>query len=149
MTVGEYCNRNVVVIGREESVAVAARLMREHHVGTVVIVDERDGDGEPSAILTDRDIVLEVVATGLDADELAVADVVTHAAYRVNENDSLIDALEVMRSQGVRRVPVVDEDGGLVGIISADDILGLMADMLNDLAMLVERQREREVERRP
>ena len=149
MDVGEFCNREVVVISGEESVSAAAELMRSHHVGDRVLVEDRPSGRVPVAIVTDRDIVVEVVAAGLDPDDLDVGDIVTHSAYVLREEDSLFDALEMMRSRAVRRVPVVNSDGALVGIITVDDVVGLLAEMLDELASVVERQREREVESRP
>lgn len=149
MTVGEHCNREVVIISGDESVKVAAELMRRHHVGDVVLVEERKGKRVPIGIVTDRDLVVEVMAAGLVAEELAVRDIIIESPFIVREDDSLFDALEMMRSRRVRRVPVVDADSELVGIITVDDIIGLLAEMLDDLAAVVERQREREIERRP
>lgn len=148
MRVGDYCTREVVVVEGGESARSAARLMREHHVGDVVLVERRQGQARPVGILTDRDLVVEVIAAELDPDQLTVADLVTEQAAVVHEDDSLFDALEVMRARGVRRLPVID-GGELVGIITADDIIALMAEMLSDLRVVISRQFEREVERRP
>lgn len=128
---------------------VAAQLMRKHHVGDVVLVEERKGKRVPVGIVTDRDLVVEVMAPGLAPEELAVRDIVVDSPFLVREEDSLFDVLEMMRGRRVRRVPVVDADGGLVGIIAVDDLIGLLAEMLDDLAAVVGRQREREIERRP
>ncbi|MCO6440723.1 MAG: CBS domain-containing protein [Nitrococcus mobilis] len=149
MTVGEHCNRQVIVIAGEESIKVAAQLMRKHHVGDVVLVEERKGKRVPIGIVTDRDLVVEVMAPGLAPETLAVRDIVVDSPFLVREEDSLFDVLEMMRGRRVRRVPVVDADGALVGIIAVDDLIGLLAEMLDDLAAVVGRQREREIERRP
>ena len=149
MNIGEYCNREVVIITGDESVLTAAQLMREHHVGDVVLVEERGSRRVPTGIVTDRDIVVELVAAGLEPEQLAVRDIVLQPAFVVREEDSLFDALELMRQRGVRRVPVVDSDGSLVGIITVDDVVGLLAEILDDLAAVVERQREREAGRQP
>lgn len=149
MTVGEYCTRDVIVIAGDESVKVAARLMREHHVGDVVLIEERNGKRVPTGIVTDRDLVVEVVAPDLAPEVLAVRDIVTESPFLVREDDSLFDALDMMRHHGIRRIPVVDADGGLEGIISVDDVIGLLAEMLEDLAAVVERQQAREARRRP
>lgn len=148
MRVGDYCTREVVVVEGGESARAAARLMREHHVGDVVLVERRQDQARPVGILTDRDLVVEVIAAELDPDQLTVADLVTEQAAVVHEDDSLFDALEVMRARGVRRLPVID-GGELVGIITADDIIALMAEMLSDLRVVISRQFERELERRP
>ncbi|WP_435099537.1 CBS domain-containing protein [Arhodomonas sp. AD133] len=149
MSVGEYCTRDVIIMRGDESVAAAAKLMREQHIGDVVLVEDRGDVRRPTGIVTDRDLVVEVMATGLQAETLALRDIVTESAYLVREDDSLFDALELMRHQAVRRVPVVDDAGDLVGLIAVDDVIGLLAEMLDDLAAVVERQREREQARRP
>ncbi len=149
MSVGEYCTRDVIVMRGDESVAAAAKLMREQHIGDVILVEDRGDIRRPTGIVTDRDLVVEVMATGLEPETLALRDIVTESAYLVREDDSLFDALELMRYQAVRRVPVVDDTGDLVGLIAVDDVIGLLAEMLDDLAAVVERQRERELTRRP
>ena len=149
MTVGEYCNRNVIVIAAEESIKSAARLMRKHHVGDLVLIETRNGRRVPVGIVTDRDLVVEVLAPGLEPEELTVRDIVVDSPFLVREEDSLFDALEMMRGRRVRRVPVIDADGALVGIVTVDDLVGLLAEMLDDLAAVVGRQREREIEQRP
>ena len=149
MSVGEFCNREVVVAAGDESVQAGARLMREHHVGDLVLVEERGDTRVPVGIVTDRDLVVEVMAAGIAPEALRLGDVVTGPFFLVHEDDSLFDALEMMRGHGVRRVPVVDADGGLAGIITADDVVGLLAEMLDDLAALVEREGARERARRP
>lgn len=149
MGVGEFCNREVVIASGDESVQAGARLMREHHVGDLVLVEDKGPRRVPAGIVTDRDLVVEVMAAGVAPEELKLADVVTGPFFMVHEEDNLFDALEMMRGHGVRRVPVVDGDGGLAGIITADDVIGLLAEMLDDLASLVEREGARERIRRP
>ncbi len=123
--------------------------MRRHHVGTVVVVEERDGQSHPVGIVTDRDLVIEIMATALDPDAMTVGDLVTEPPVLAREDNSLFDALELMQRKGVRRVPVTSGSGVLVGIITADDVLGLLAELLDDLAAMVERQRDLEFRRRP
>ena len=149
MTVGEYCNRSVIVIAGDESIKAAAQLMRKHHVGDLVLIEEREAKRVPVGIVTDRDLVVEVMAPGLEPEQLTVRDIVVESPFLVREEDSLFDALEMMRGRRVRRVPVIDADGELVGIITVDDLIGLLAEMLDDLAAVVGRQREREIEQRP
>jgi len=137
MGVGELCSREVVSAKRNETVAVAARLMRERHVGTVVVVDERAGRGIPAGMVTDRDIAVGVVAVGLDPQKSALESVMPAEVVCARESDGLGRALALMRAQGVRRLPVVDAAGGLVGILSADDVLETLAGELYCLAGLV------------
>lgn len=148
MSVGEMCNREVVVVGKDETVAEAVRLMRLHHVGDVVVVEERGGVRVPVGILTDRDIVIEILAEEVASDSVVIKDVMSYELLTAQEDDDVLNVLEQMRSRGVRRVPIVNSSGGLVGIISVDDVLELMAEYLVDLARLVRRERESETRTR-
>ena len=144
MPVGEICNREVVVSDKTMSVVEAARLMRTHHVGDLVVVDERDGRKLPVGIVTDRDIVVEVVAAGVDPDALKVGDIMGLDVATVRESEGLFEALRYMRDKGVRRMPVVDSAGGLVGLLTLDDLLSLLAEEMTELAKLVSQERQRE-----
>jgi predicted transcriptional regulator len=144
MSVGEICSREVVVVEKGVSVVVAAQLMRTHHVGDLVVVEERDGRKVPVGIVTDRDIVVEVVAAGVNPEALKVGDIMGPEIATVRESEGLFEALRYMRDKGVRRMPVVDGAGGLVGILTLDDLLGLLAEEMTELAKLVSRERQRE-----
>jgi CBS domain-containing protein len=146
--IGEICNREVVFVRRDETVREAARLMREYHVGDLVVVDEGDGRRVPTGILTDRDIAVGIVAKHLDADALAVGDVIGPELVTVKESDGVAETIELMRSRGVRRIPVVDAGGALVGIVTADDMLDLLAEELSAIARIVSREQRREAEYR-
>lgn len=148
MNVGEICNREVIIINQDGSIQEAIALMREHHVGDVVVVEERDGERYPVGILTDRDIVVEILAEGVDMDAVAIKDVMSYQLLQVRERDDITDALKLMRSKGVRRLPVVDERGVLAGILSVDDIIDVLAEELMDLATLIRREQLKEQLRR-
>jgi CBS domain-containing protein len=145
---GEICNREVVIVSRETSLVEAARLMREHHVGSLVVVLERDGKRIPVGILTDRDIVVAVVAKELDARKLSVADAMSAGVFAVREQDGLTEVLRAMREHGVRRLPVVAASGALAGIVTIDDLLELVAEELGDFVRTVGRERLRETRTR-
>jgi CBS domain-containing protein len=149
MSIGEICNRKVVIAERSASVAELARLMREYHVGDVVIVDARAGRRYPVGIVTDRDIVVGAIAPGLLPDTLTAGDLATAEVVLVEEGEGVFDTVRYMRSKGVRRVPVVDKEGALVGIVTLDDLLELLAGEMAELARLtaVERRRERQERR--
>ncbi|WED42671.1 CBS domain-containing protein [Legionella cardiaca] len=149
MRVGQFCNREVVMMHGDESVKVAAALMRSHHVGDVVLVEEKEGKKFPIGIISDRDLVVEVMVPGLKPEELAASDIITHSLFVVHEDDSLFDALDLMREKAIRRLPVIDADEVLIGIITLDDITDLLAEMLGNVADVVERQRELETKQRP
>jgi predicted transcriptional regulator len=144
MAVGELCNREVVVTEKTLSVVDAAQLMRKHHVGDLVVVEEKDGRKHPVGIVTDRDIVVEVVAAGVTPEALNVGDIMGPEVATVRESEGLFEALRYMRDKGVRRMPVVDSTGGLVGILTLDDLLSLLAEEMTELAKLVSHERQRE-----
>ena len=144
MNVGEICSREVIVMDRGESLAEAVRLMRENHVGDVVITESRAGATAPVGILTDRDILVAVVAKDVSVDSLAVSDVMSFDLLTVAEDESEADALVNMRAKGVRRAPVVDAAGTLVGIVTIDDLLEVLAEQLSNIAALIGREQQRE-----
>jgi CBS domain-containing protein len=144
MAVGEICNRDVVIADKTLSVVAAAQLMRSQHVGDLVVVEEKDGRKQPVGIVTDRDIVVEVVAAGVNPDALKVGDIMGSEVATVRESEGLFEALRYMRDKGVRRMPVVDPDGGLAGILTMDDLLELLAEEMTELAKLVSHERQRE-----
>jgi CBS domain-containing protein len=134
MKVGNYCSKVTVSIYGGAQVAQAARLMREQHVGFLVVHREGDDLRRPVGVLTDRDIVLEVTARGIDPGSVAVADVMTREPLIARDTDELRDLFQAMRLAGVRRVPVVDLHGALVGIIAMDDVVDFIAGLLGDMA---------------
>ena len=148
MRVGEFCSREVIVIGKEETILEAARLMRENHVGDVVVVEEREGERFPVGILTDRDIVVELVAAGIALDAVSIGDVMSFELLTAREEDGLLDTLRQMQAKGVRRLPVVDARGVLAGILTVDDILELVSEQLSRLIKIITREQESERESR-
>lgn len=144
MNVGELCSREVVFVTRETGLVEAARLMREHHVGSLVVCSEQFSQRVPVGMLTDRDIVVGVVAKEVDAKTLTVGDVMSTGALVVRERDGVPDALRMMREKGVRRVPVVTDTGGLVGILAIDDILELVAEEMDGFVRTLRSERARE-----
>jgi CBS domain-containing protein len=124
MNAYDLCQRNVVTVRRHEELATAAWLMRERNVGCLVVVDPAGAIGgwRPVGLLTDRDIVTQVIARDCDPRSLAVSDVMTPNPQTVWNTGTLEDAMERMRKSGTRRIPVVDDRGRLVGILALDDI---------------------------
>ncbi len=144
MPVGEICSREVVIAERGLSVVEGARLMRTHHVGDLVVVEAQGGRTVPVGIVTDRDVVVEVVAAGVNPEALTVGDIMAAGVATVRESEGLYETLRYMRDKGVRRMPVVDREGALVGILTLDDLLGLLAEEMTELAKLVSHERQRE-----
>jgi len=142
MSVGEICQRAVDTAEAGEEVRAAAQRMRSRNVGSLVILD---GEGRPIGIVTDRDLALRVVAEGRSPSEVRVREVMTAAPHTIVEDTSVEDALASMRSFGVRRLPVVDAAGRLVGLVSLQDILALLAQEFGQLSDVIERTSPRSV----
>jgi len=118
--------RPVVVARPTDSVGSAARQLRDERVGSVVVVRATRVVG----ILTDRDVTLRVVAAGLDPERTPVQDVMTGDPLTLGASDTLHAAVRIMQQHGIRRVPIVDEGGQLLGIITADDLLSQLGGLL-------------------
>ena len=144
MSAGEYCNRDVVIVSRYESVREVVNLMRSHHVGTVVVVEEQASAPVPVGILTDRDIVIEILAEGVDIDAVTIGDVMSFELVTISEDTKLLDAINIMRSQTVRRLPVVNSGGSLVGILTVDDVIELLSEQMSNIASLITSEQRRE-----
>ena len=148
MAIGEICNREVVVVEADASVAEAASLMRQFHVGDLVVVRETDGRNEPIGIVTDRDLVLEVLAEELDPGALSVSEIMGAELVKVKEDTGVFEAIRFMREKGVRRMPVVDDSGALAGIVSLDDLLEVLSEELVELSRLTRAEHKREADTR-
>jgi CBS domain-containing protein len=149
MTIGKFCNREVIIAEKNCTVAEVAKLMRHHHVGDVVIVNTNGDRAIPVGILTDRDIVIELIACDVPLDSVTAGDVMSYELVTAREEDSIGDTLQHMRAKGIRRVPVVNEAGELEGILSVDDLLELLVDELNLIAKVPFREQLVESTARP
>jgi CBS domain-containing protein len=137
MSVGRICTREVDTVGPTESSADAARRMRERQVGTLVVVDDR---AQPMGLVTDRDIAMRVVATGREAAQTPVVEIMTPMPTAVLDDTSIESALGHMRVGRMRRLPVVSGAGALIGIVTLDDILALIAEEFSLIGGLLERE---------
>jgi CBS domain-containing protein len=144
MSIGEYCNREVVIARTSDSVGEIARLMREHHVGSIVIANNEQGNRIPLGIITDRDIVIEVIAANIELNSVNAGDIMSTELKTVREVDTIWDTIGRMRNAGVRRMPVVNDENVLVGIISVDDLLEAMANELSNLVKIISKEQNRE-----
>lgn len=131
----EICVRPVVTIDGTTSVRAAARLMRQKKIGALVVTRNH----RPSGIITDRDIVVAVVAEGLDAADVPVADVMQANPAVIRGDKGILDAVALFAAKGVRRLPVVDNRGYAVGIITLDDILMLLGTEMGQVATALSR----------
>jgi CBS domain-containing protein len=145
----DVCTRHVVVGYPSMSVSEAARLMREQHVGCLVIVEESRAGAVPAGLLTDRDIVTAVVAKELDPPTLRVGDVMTTDLLTAREGDSVVDLITLMHRKGVRRVPITAANGTLVGLVAMDDLLVVLARQFGELVQTIGGEHKREQGMRP
>jgi CBS domain-containing protein len=148
MHIRDICTIQTISCNRDETVQGAALLMRKHHVGDLVVVDGADGDAAgasiPAGIVTDRDIVVSIVALGLDPASLLVGDIMSDDLLTCREDDDVYQTIEHMRVRGIRRVPVVNDKGALAGIVSADDLLEFLAEEMGDLSRISGNQQAHE-----
>lgn len=142
MPISDLYSENLVCVERGASLQDAARLMKEHHVGGVVVV-EADGRRRPVGMLTDRDIVLGVVSGSLPMSS-KVQELMSTEIVKVAQSEGIAEVVDKMASKGVRRMIVVDDSGNACGVVSSDDILQLVARELNGLGQLVSRQLKNE-----
>lgn len=143
--IGEICSREVVFAERDTTVAAAAKLMRQHHVGSLVVVDQTDGGPRiPVGIVTDRDMMMEITAMDLDPAAITVGDIMAPELITAREQEGLLETMEIMRYKGVRRLPIVGAGGELIGIVTTDDLLEVLAEELGELAKVIAREQSRE-----
>lgn len=143
MSIGEICIREVVIAHPDETATQAAQLMRDYPVRDLIVTD----DGRPVGILTDRDIAVRIVAEGKDPDTTLIKDVMSSRLVTVRETASIGDGIRVMRGRGVRRLPVIDHEGKLVGIVTIDDLIDLLAEEMSALAGLIKYEQEKQKKR--
>jgi CBS domain-containing protein len=148
MSVGKICIREVVITHKDSSIIEVAKLMRQYHVGDIVVVDSSGDQPIPIGIITDRDIVVELIASDVALDSVTVADVMSYDLITAREQDGIWDTMQRMSAKGIRRMPVVNEQGGLEGILTVDDLLELLADELTSLAKVTIREQTQEKETR-
>jgi CBS domain-containing protein len=149
LTAGDICKRKVSVAYQHTSVVAAAQLMREDHVGSLVVVEDANGSRQVRGLITDRDIVMSVVAMGLDPEPLCLEDVMSERLVTANEDDPLPALMRSMREHGVRRVPVVGAKDELMGIVTLDDVLKILAQEMNMLVASIDTSVKHERVRRP
>jgi CBS domain-containing protein len=146
--IGEVCSREVVFVARNESCAQAARLMREHHVGSLVVLRDNSVPRIPVGMITDRDLAVGVMALGLDPEKTLDEAAMRPEVATIRESEGIGRAIALMRAHGVRRLPVVDSLGALVGVIAADDLVELFAQEMSGLASLIAAGPRRERDQR-
>ncbi len=140
MKTADICSTRVVTALPTTALAEVAKLMRKNHVGSVVIVDAAD-PRRPVGIVTDRDIVVEVVAAGEDARTVTAGEIMNASIVTAAADDDASWSLKVMRDRGIRRLPVVDADGAMIGIVALDDLLAAASSTLYDVVQAIGTER--------
>jgi CBS domain-containing protein len=149
MKVERIYSRSVISAPRSCSIEEAAVLMREHHVGALVVTGDAPDDNRALGIVTDRDFVVQALAAGAEPGEVTVGEVMTHGLATIDATADIHEAMEAMRAKGIRRLAVTRGSGMLVGIVSLDDLVDALAAELASLAGITRSEREREVVQRP
>jgi CBS domain-containing protein len=144
VTVRDLAAHEVVTVIPSATLAECAQIMRDQHVGSVVVIDDQAKRDDPRGIVTDRDIVIEAVALGLDPATLTAGDVMTTPLATVTDRDDILDALARMREHGVRRLPVLDDAGHLSGIVTVDNLLEALAEQLDAVVRVIKTEQSRE-----
>ena len=147
MNIGELCNRETIIVLKDENIVEAARLMRHYHVGDLIVVNKSEDGNTPIGIVTDRDIVMEVVANHVDPQTVKVVDIMSQKLIIGSEEEGIYECIERMRTHGIRRIPIVDENGYLAGILSVDDILEFLGEEVGSLIELFYKEKRLETDK--
>ena len=148
MRTADLCSQRVITARPDMPLAEVSRLMRREHVGSIVVVDEAL-PRRALGIVTDRDIVVEVVAAGLDPRAVTAGEVMSISPVVTRDSDDALWALKIMRDRGVRRLPVIDEKGELAGLLAFDDVMQHVGTTLGDIVQVIGTERSIEAWRRP
>lgn len=136
MPIGDYCQKPAATVRGDETVRAAAQRMKHEGLGSLVVVSE----GRPVGIVTDRDVVIETLCNRLDPGSVKVEEIVRGSLVTVEQDTPLREVVRTIRRHAVRRLPVVDDKGQLVGIVAADDLVSLAAAELGGIAVAVRAQ---------
>jgi len=137
MRVSLLATREVATIDAAASIALAARTMRNQHAGALVVTSEGQDPPRPIGIITDRDIVVSVVAVGLDPSAITAGDIMAEQLYVAGQGDDAFSTIRQMRLLGVRRAPIVDDTGKLMGIFTVDDFIAYLGREINEVSSLI------------
>ena len=143
MPIKSVCKTNVVTVDRGTTLLNVSNVMQKNHVGSVVVVEGLNGKKIPSGIITDRDIALALGSSPRPQD-LRVENIMQSLPITIKVTEGIYETIVKMRESGVKRLPVINEDGTLCGIVCADDLLGLMSEEINNLAKINETQMNKE-----
>lgn len=142
MAIRDVCNRRIVTVYAGTDVLKAAQLMKSEHVGDVLVLEKSPDKKQNKVIgiLTDRDVVKMVVANGISPANVLVDDIMSRSLQVVNESLGIYEVIQNMHEAGVRRMPVVSSDGSILGLVTFDDLVSLLAQELVKLTEIIDRQ---------
>ncbi len=143
MNIGPICSRETIIASPSDSIQAASQLMLQYNIGSLVIVETDTKGNKPIAIVTDRDIVLKVIARELKISEVKLADIMTTKLLTAKETDDVYETLKKMRAKVVRRIPVVDDEGYLKGILTIDDLLEFFNKEMGEIVSLFKKEQGR------
>ncbi|HTQ36959.1 MAG TPA: CBS domain-containing protein [Steroidobacteraceae bacterium] len=144
MLLKDLCTTDVAVCGRDTPLLQVAKLLRGRHAGDVVVVDDPDEERIPAGLITDRDIVVKVLAAGLDPCKVTAGRIMRAPLISAGEGEDSSEAVARMRVHGVRRLPITGPGGRLVGIVTLDDLLRLMVADAGALLGIVTKEQDLE-----
>lgn len=144
MQLAELCNKKVIDIAKEETILNATKLLRNEHVGCLIVTETKDGIKTPIGIVTDRDIVLKVLDYNTNPANISVYDIMDSKFVTAKVTDDIHTALNLMQQNGIRRIPLVDDHNHLVGIVTADDMFAHFSKELNQLSSAIHMEQSRE-----
>lgn len=143
----DFASSTVAAVEPETSALVVSRLMRKHHIGAIVVV-EAGGKNRPVGIVTDRDLVLELMSEGLDPEVFTAGDIMSVDLVLASPEMDAMEAIQLMKKNRLRRLVIADDNGNLAGIVTMEDVLVLLTNELADLTAGVAGARDREVTER-
>lgn len=143
MTIGPICSRETIIASPSDSIQTASQLMLQYNVGSLLVVETDAKGNKPIGIITDRDIVLKAIAPELKISEVTLADIMTTKLLTAKETDAVYETLTKMRTKAVRRIPVVDAEGYLKGILTIDDLLEFFNKEMGEIVSLFKREQGR------
>jgi CBS domain-containing protein len=129
--VSDFMVFNPVTAGRDTPLVKVAQLMRDNSISSIILTEDK----KPYGIVTERDLVWRVVASGIDVNSLKASDVCSKPVLTVSEDESIEDAIKMMKEYGVRRLVVLDEEGEVSGILTSDDIVYNIEALTKELAL--------------
>jgi CBS domain-containing protein len=140
--------RKVATVYRHMNVGEAARIMRDSHLGDVIVIERRGGKIMPVGILTDRDIVMSTTALGISPFDFRVDDVMTRTLVTAPSDSTLNHIIALMKDHGIKRIPLLNEAGELDAVVAIEDVIRFLSTELYELSQVYERQQNLERERR-